>query len=98
MGGGETYLDNAVNEEAMSALEVAAAYSLRMVDVGSRFSNTQYIVILVDTNLENGRKVADRVINQFYKIYAGTGVELSYDIQTVTVKNEGQALKNESRL
>ena len=97
LGGGETYLDNAVNEEAMSALEVAAAYSLRMVDVGSRFSNTQYIVILVDTNLENGRKVADRVINQFYKIYAGTGVELSYDIQTVTVKNEGQALKNEGQ-
>ncbi len=78
-------LDNSACEEAMSTLEIAAAYSLRMVDVGSRYSSLQYIVTLVDTNLENGRMVADRVVNQFYKIYAGSGVTLSYDIQTMMV-------------
>ena len=78
-------LDNSACEEAMSTLEIAAAYSLRMVDVGSRYSSLQYIVTLVDTNLENGRMVADRVVNQFYKIYAGSGVTLSYDIQTMVV-------------
>ena len=78
-------LDNSVYEDAMSTLEVAAAYSLRMVDVGCRYSSLQYIVILVDTNMENGRMVADRVINQFYKIYSGTSVTLSYDIQTMVV-------------
>ncbi len=78
-------LDNSACEDAMSTLEIAAAYSLRMVDVGSRYSSLQYIVTLVDTNLENGRMVADRVVNQFYKIYAGSGVTLSYDIQTMLV-------------
>ncbi len=81
----QDYLDNSVCEDAMSTLEVAAAYSLRMVDVGSRYSSLQYIVILVDTNIENGRMVADRVVNQFYKIYAGSNVTLSYDIQTMVV-------------
>lgn len=84
---GREYLDNSVYEEAMEALDVAVAYSLRMVDVGSRYSSLQYIVILVDTNVENGRKVAQRVINQFYKIYSGYGIALSYDIQTMTVNN-----------
>ncbi len=81
----QDYLDNSVCEEVMSTLEVAAAYSLRMVDVGSRYSSLQYIVVLVDTNIENGRMVADRVVNQFYKIYAGSSVTLSYDIQTMVV-------------
>ncbi len=85
IGSGENDLDNSVYEEAMSTLEVAAAYSLRMVDVGSRYSSLQYIVILVDTNLENGKMVADRVINQFYKIYSGSSITLSYDIQTMVV-------------
>lgn len=85
---GREYLDNAVYEEAMEALEVAIAYSLRMVDVGSRYSSVQYIVILVDTNIENGRKVAERAINQFYKIYSGSGIALSYDIQTMTINNQ----------
>ncbi len=81
----QDYLENSVCDDAMSTLEVAAAYSLRMVDVGSRYSSLQYIVVLVDTNIENGRMVADRVVNQFYKIYAGSGVMLSYDIQTMVV-------------
>ena len=81
------YLDNDICEEAMATLEVAVAYSLRMVDVGSRYSSLQYIVILVGTNLENGRMVAERVINQFYKIYSGASIGLSYDIQTMVVKN-----------
>ena len=80
------YLDNSVCEEAMEALEVAVAYSRRMVDVGSRYSSVQYIVILVDTDIDNGKKVAERVINQFYKIYSGSGVALSYDVQTMTVQ------------
>ncbi len=71
LGDGEGYPQGGGNEDAMAALEVSVAYSLRMVDVGSRYSSLQYIVILVDTNLENGRMVAERVVNQFYKIYGG---------------------------
>ncbi len=77
------HLDNAAYEEAMAALEMAVVYSLRMVDVGCRYSSVQYIVILVDSDTDGGKKVAQRVISQFYKIYAGSGIVLSYDIQAM---------------
>ena len=70
-------------EEPMQTLELAVASSVRLVDVGTRYSSIQYIVILLDTNLENGRKVADRVIKKFYQMYGGRGVVISYDIQTM---------------
>ena len=70
-------------EEPMKTLELAVASSLRMVDVGTRYSSIQYIVILMDTDIENGRIVADRVIKQFYKMYGGRGVAITYDIQTM---------------
>ena len=70
-------------EEAMKILELAAASSLRMVDVGTRYSNIQYIVILMDADLENGKRVADRVVKQFYKMYGGGDVAVTYDIRTM---------------
>jgi diguanylate cyclase (GGDEF)-like protein/putative nucleotidyltransferase with HDIG domain len=76
-----------VSDEAMMALKNAVARSLRMVDVGTRYSNVQYIVILMDTNMSNGARVAERVIEQFYKIYAKGDVSLSYDIQTMRPKS-----------
>ena len=70
-------------EEAMRTLELAAASSLRMIDIGTRYSSIQYIAILLDSDLENGRKVADRVVKQFYTIYGGRSVTVTYDIQTM---------------
>lgn len=74
---------NGILETAMHTLEVAVTSSLRMVDVGTRYSSMQYIVILLDTDLENGKMVADRVVKQFYKIHGGNELSLSYDIQTM---------------
>ena len=71
------------SQETMQTLELAVASSVRMVDVGTRYSNIQYIVILLDTDIENGRKVADRVVKKFYQMYGGRGIMLSYDIQTM---------------
>ena len=77
-------------EEPMKSLELAVASSLRMVDVGTRYSSIQYIVILLDTDLDNGKKVADRVVKQFYRMHGGKGVSISYDIQTMLPRLEGE--------
>lgn len=77
-------------EEPMKTLELAVASSLRMVDVGTRYSSIQYIVILLDTDIDNGRMVADRVIKQFYKMYGGRGVAITYDIQTMLSLIKGE--------
>lgn len=77
------------SHEPMQALELAVASSVRMVDVGTRYSNIQYIVILLDADIENGRKVADRVVKKFYQMYGGRGIMVSYDIQTMNSQPAG---------
>lgn len=77
-----------VPDEAMNALEVSVVSSLRMVDVGTRYSSVQYMVLLLDTDEFNGKKVAERVINKFYKNYSGGDVDIFYDIQTMQTKGE----------
>ena len=70
-------------EEPMQTLELSVASSVRLVDVGTRYSSIQYIVILLDTDIDNGKKVADRVVKKFYQMYGGRGIVVSYDIQTM---------------
>ena len=74
-------------EEPMQTLELSVAASVRLVDVGTRYSSIQYIVILLDTDIDNGKKVADRVVKKFYQMYGGRGVVVSYDIQTMRSQN-----------
>ena len=78
------------DQEPMQTLELAVASSVRMVDVGTRYSNIQYIVILLDADIENGRKVADRIVKKFYQMYGGRGVMVSYDIQTMHSQPAGE--------
>ena len=78
------------SQEPMQTLELAVASSVRMVDVGTRYSNIQYIVILLDADIENGRKVADRVVKKFYQMYGGRGIVVSYDIQTMNSQPVGE--------
>ncbi len=71
-------------EEVMREFEDAVITSLRSMDAGTKYSNKQYIVVLLDTSIENGRMVAERVIKKFYDkmIIEPTEVKVTYDIQT----------------
>lgn len=72
-------------EIAMDLLTESVISSLRAVDTGTKYSNSQYILILMDTDIENGKSVAERVIRKFYEneFVATAGVEITYDIQTM---------------
>ena len=51
-------------EEALEALENAVFTSLRRVDVSTRYSSKQLLVILMDANCENGEIVdGDKIIS-----------------------------------
>lgn len=54
-------------EEVMAELERAISKTLRSSDVYTRYSSSQYIVILMDANEENGKMVADRILENFHK-------------------------------
>lgn len=81
---GNEYLAGLSMEGAMEVLEESVVSSLRAMDAGTKYSNKQYIVLLLDTDIENGKKVAERVIRKFYRDARITisGVNLTYDIQT----------------
>ncbi len=72
---------------SMDALESAAAVSLRMVDVGNRFSDKQYIVILLDADMENAKQVAMRVISKYEVIKPKDGFRLQYETCPLHIKD-----------
>lgn len=79
-------------ENAMDAFTKAVISSLRSVDTGTRYSSNQYILILMDADLEDGKEVAGRVIDRFKEI-SGTIAgdwEITFDIQTMKpVRGQG---------
>ena len=70
-------------ENAIDALKTSVITSLRASDVGTKYSSSQYIVILMDTNLDNGKMVAQRVVEKFHDIYTDSDIILTYDIQAM---------------
>ena len=74
-----------VMEDVMQLWEEAVSESLRAVDTGTRYSNSQYMVILMDAGIENGKDVAERVIEKFFynnKAFRSK-IKISYDIRSI---------------
>lgn len=77
---GDNIVDTEESELAMEMMEQAIYTSLRRVDVSTRYSGKQIIVILMNTNNENGIHVAERIITCFHNIYKGDKVDFEYGI------------------
>lgn len=77
------YLPSDVLEKGMNTLERAIVSSLRAVDVSTRYSSSQYVVILMDANEDGGKIVAERIVEKFYEIYPHKDIVLTQDIQTM---------------
>lgn len=75
------YLPSDVLEKGMNTLERAIVSSLRAVDVSTRYSSSQYVVILVDADSEGGQVVARRIVEKFYEIYPHKDIILTQDMQ-----------------
>ena len=67
-------------ELVMELLEKAIYTSLRRSDVSTRYSSKQIIVILMDTNTENGDMVAGRILDCFHELYTDGNVQIDYGI------------------
>ena len=55
-------------EAAMECMNTAYRTSLRAVDVCTRFSSQQFLVILTNAELENIEMIIKRIFDQFYKL------------------------------
>ena len=66
-------------ETAMQCMEQAICKSLRGVDVGTRYSSSQFLVVLMGTEKENVRAVTNRIVQNYFKLYGGKDITITYD-------------------
>ena len=73
-------------EKALEVLDSAIFTSLRRGDISTRYSSRQTIVIIVNSDYENGIRVAERIKTNFEEIYKDGLIRLDYDIAAVESK------------
>lgn len=76
--GGDVKLDQM--EQAMQCMEQAIIKSLRGVDVGTRYSSSQFLVLLIGTERDDIHVVTDRIVQNYFKLYGDRDITLTYNI------------------
>lgn len=84
--GGEVAQEDA--EVALELLDKAILTSLRRVDISTRYSSYQTIVVLVDVDLENSERVVNRILDTFKHIYIGNKVKIQYSLAKIKSRKE----------
>ena len=69
--------------KAMELLEKTISTHMRRSDVAARYSNKQTVVVLMDANLENSNRAAERIFQSFYGECTEKDVHLDYDIASL---------------
>lgn len=76
-------------EEVMAYVDKSIKNALRNVDISTRYSNNQFLVILSHTKSENMRIITERILEHFHKLYNRNDVSLNYDvINLLDLKND----------
>lgn len=79
----EERLDNTTRTYAMHVLQRAIKESLRMGDIYSRCTGTQYIILLPQVNFENGEKILTRISRRFKRLYHSKKVRITHSLQPI---------------
>lgn len=83
-----------INQEeadiALELLDKAIYTSLRRVDITTRYSSVQTMVVLIDANVESGKMVVGRILECFHKLYLGDGVKIEYSLAEIKSKKSSQ--------
>ncbi len=84
--------DPAEIEQVVELLDRAIFTSLRKADVSARYSSRQVIVMLYDSKENGGQICAERILENYHKLYKGN-LDFSYDV----VKMETSGLMKNGR-
>lgn len=68
-------------DRCMENLETMIRTNLRMGDIASRCSVSQYILMLPQANYENSCKVCERIVKAFFRQYPHSPAQLHYSVQ-----------------
>lgn len=70
-------------DAVLELLDKAIFTSLRRVDISTRYSSMQTMVVLVDTDIENGTNVVERILDCFDKLYFGDKIKIEYSMAEI---------------
>lgn len=70
-------------EQVMRCMEKMIQESLRSVDVSTRFSSEQFVVILMNVEDEYVDRITTRIANNFHKVYDPKYVKVHFDIENM---------------
>ena len=56
-------------EQALECMEQAIRKKIRKVDIYTRYSSLQYLIILSEPNKDQIPKIMNRIFIQYYKLY-----------------------------
>lgn len=70
-------------EKGMNELEDILRHSLRGGDVASRYSDSQFVVLLPTCTYESCLSVSERILDRFYKKDKGNRIEITVDFEEV---------------
>lgn len=76
-------IDSEEAEIALDMLDKAIFTSLRRVDITTRYSSVQTIVVLIDTSVDNGNMVVERILDCFNKLYLGDKIKIEYSLAEI---------------
>lgn len=79
-------------EHAMQCMEQAIRTTIRNVDICTRYSGVQFLIIFVNVGKENVKKVRNRIIENYLKLYPGTGIDVKFSMAELPKeqKTEGE--------
>ena len=72
-----TYIDKI--EQVLDCMETAIRGNIRNVDICTRYSSMQYLVILIEAREEMIPLIMERIFSQYYKIYNGNDLRPHYE-------------------
>ena len=67
-------------EEAMHHMEQAIRQTVRTVDVFTRYSSVQFLILLTEVGEENVKTVVDRIFANFYEKLGDIEAQASYSV------------------
>lgn len=74
-------------EEAMKKMEQSIQTTIRNVDIYTKYSSVQFLIILLNAE-DNIDQVVNRIFGNFYKLYQRHKVGLKYSVAKVPVEDE----------
>ena len=76
-----TYIDDI--EQAMQIMEMAIKKTIRTVDVCTRYSSMQFLIVLLEAGNDNVDSIMNRILSLFYKMSNDDGLTPRYEVSTL---------------